>query len=655
MSDKQGMLFPDDFLDRLVGTRILKNSRNAVVELVANAWDAGATEVKIDWPNRSADRCFRIEDNGHGMTEGQFRKRWRTVYYNRIKEQGDTAEFPEGTDLPSRPTYGRNGLGRFAGFCFGESYHVQTTRDGESCIFKVFRGSTQNQPFAVELVNKDEDQEGHGTTIYTDEPRMTQLAPDEARKEIGMRFLTDPNFSVSVDGVRVTFAHIPEHHITEEEIVVPDLGVIKLIVIDTLQTDRTALQHGLAWQVRNRLVGECSWKGLGREALIDGRTIAAKRYIFVAKADVLADEVLPDWTGFQPESEKAKKVRESVNDKVREILLSVSEEDRKETFQRTQRANREKLERLSPQGADKWKQFVRNVQENCPSIKDRDLIQLAGILANLEETNSQYGLIHKLGDCDPEQLDSLHEVLSEWDIESAKIVLDEIKTRLLLLDELQKKVVDKATDEVGELQPLFKRGLWIFGPEFETIEYTSNQGMTRVVQDLFKSEENGSRNRPDFAVLPDGSAGLYSLPRYDDDDGSEIGVSRLVIIELKKPTVAIGTEQKAQCWKYVKELYRKGLLDDGAKVRCFALGPRIDPEEVDATDHKDGRVRIQPMTYDTVVNRAKSRLLNLSDKVRNAPFLSDEERHELDEYMQGVVPTESQDQLDLEPDAAANE
>lgn len=38
---------------------------------------------------------------------------------------------------------------------------------------------------------------------------------------------------------------------------------------------------------------------------------------------------------------------------------------------------------------------------------------------------------------------------------------------------------------VQELQPLFKRGLWIFGPEFETIEFTSNVGMTKVVQNCF--------------------------------------------------------------------------------------------------------------------------------------------------------------------------
>ena len=93
----------------------------------------------------------------------------------------------------------------------------------------------------------------------------------------------------------------------------------------------------------------------------------------------------------------------------------------------------------------------------------------------------------------------------------AKAVLDEIGRRLKLVTELKNRLADENTKEVQELQPLFEKGLWIFGPEFETIEYTSNEGMTQVVQKLYKQKEgSGSRNRPDFAILPDGTCGLYA-------------------------------------------------------------------------------------------------------------------------------------------------
>ena len=179
------------------------------------------------------------------------------------------------------------------------------------------------------------------------------------------------------------------------------------------------------------------------------------------------------------------------------------------------------------------------------------------------------------------------------------------------------------TDEVQELQPLFRRGLWIFGPEYETIEYTANQGMTKVIQDLFGVKGlNGSLNRPDFAILPDGTVGLYGLAKYDDQ-GAEIGIDRLTIVELKRPGISISDTEKSQPWKYATELLNKGLLRNDSRVTCFVLGSAINPADSGITTHKDGLVKILPLDYDTVIRRAKSRLLNLYDKIKSAPYLQD--------------------------------
>jgi hypothetical protein len=97
----------------------------------------------------------------------------------------------------------------------------------------------------------------------------------------------------------------------------------------------------------------------------------------------------------------------------------------------------------------------------------------------------------------------------------------------------------------------------------------------------------------------------------------------MTIVELKKPGVAIGIEQKNQAWQYVKELLEKGLLKSYSSVTCFVLGSELDPHESDSRTEKNGTVRIIPLDYDTVIRRAKSRLLNLYEKIKNAPFLED--------------------------------
>jgi len=196
------------------------------------------------------------------------------------------------------------------------------------------------------------------------------------------------------------------------------------------------------------------------------------------------------------------------------------------------------------------------------------------------------------------------------------------------------------------LQPLFREGLWIFGPEFETIHYTSNQGMTAVIQDLFgRKDLYGSRNRPDFAILPDGSAGFYSHPEYDDD-GNELGPERLVIVELKAPRVPITEEEKAQCYRYVRELAQKGLLTERTQVRGFVLGKTINPVDRGEKKEMDDRVRIRPLAFDWVLNRAESRLLKLRDKIKEAPFLKDQG---IDQFLED----KPNDELPLESAAEA--
>lgn len=633
------VLYDERFLEEHAGPQVLHDPKTAVVELIANAWDAGATQVRIEWPSDNGLQRFSITDNGSGMTETEFKVRWRKLNYNRQIEQGATAQWPAEIESPPlRLAFGRNGIGRWSGFCFADNYTVDTSKSGKRNKFKVSRGI--EKPFEIEHLIVNQDTDIHGTRIECEINRTIALSPEDARAEIGMRFLTDPNFRVSVNSEEVSFEHIDDPNIEKHEIKLPDGKKIELIVIDTQVTDRTTKQHGIAWHVGGRLVGVCSWRGLGSEDVIDGRRIAAKRYTFIVRANHLADAgaIKQDWSGFDKDNDVFQIAAESVYAAVRQHLLASSEEDRKQTMAKAREANRDVLKELGPRERETWTDFVAEAQTKCPSIKESDIIKLSEVVANLEHAKSGYALLHKLSEYGPDQLDELHELLEDWTLDMAKAVLDEIGRRLKLVNELQNRISDGKTKEVQELQPLFEKGLWIFGPEFETIEYTSNEGMTRVVQNLFKQVDGrGSRNRPDFAILPDGTCGLYAYPRYDSE-GGEIGIDRLVVIELKKPGVKIGERQKAQCWKYVKELYEKGYLKSKVtNVRCFVLGSLVDDLEASPRTEMDNTVSIVPMLFDTVLVRAKSRLLKLHERVKDAPFLK-EHKSELDAFL--ADPTE---------------
>jgi HSP90 family molecular chaperone len=140
--------FGDNFLKHHAG-QIITDQRFAIIELVANSWDAGAAKVEIKWPINS-DRIFEIKDNGIGMTYNEFRQRWCTLNYNRLDEQGREVTFPNNVKKNRRMAFGRNGIGRHAMFCFSDTYEIITQKDGELTHAKVTLESG-SKPFDIKF------------------------------------------------------------------------------------------------------------------------------------------------------------------------------------------------------------------------------------------------------------------------------------------------------------------------------------------------------------------------------------------------------------------------------------------------------------------------------------------------------------------------
>lgn len=616
MSEAQGVLFDERFLERYAGP-IITDAEVAIIELVANAWDAWATQVQIRWAEKGDDLTFSISDNGKGLTAAQFERRWGTFDYNKRVEEGSTAFPPEHLKgfAPRRP-YGRNGKGRHAGFRFGDPYLVRTWRDNEEVTYEVRRG--KNPPFVWEKIGVRQGVPGHGTEISAPDGFGVNMTAQEVREAIGTRFLSDPNFTVLVNGTPVSFQDVPKTKLRQVTVDVPGYGAAELIVIDALKADKTTRQHGVAWWVDGRLVGSPGWAGFE----LDGRTSEAKRFLFIVRADFLADEgaTTADWSAFEPRNLAYQAAEKAVHSAIRNLLAELTAERRKEAKE----AIREKLQspvaRLAPASRARWNEFVDEVVDTCPNISSEGVEQVARVLATLELSASQYGLLEQLHAMQPGEFDELHMLLKNWTVRTAKIALDEIQTRLKLIEELDQKLRDETLSEVGDLQPLLERSLWVFGPEFESLEFTSNRGMTEVISRLFGREIPGSRLRPDFAMLPDSSVGFYS--RDSHDLGHEVdGVSRLVIAEIKRSGVPIGSIEKSQPWRYVSELKQKGLVTDATKTVCYVLGSSVDPSEVGVDTKDDGRVTLIAMSYNTFVRRAEKRMLGLRNKLRDAPYL----------------------------------
>ncbi len=617
-SGSQGTLFDERFLGKYAGS-IISDPTTALVELVANAWDAYATEVSIQWPDFSSKTPFTIRDNGSGMTRNEFSTRWRTLDYDRTTHQGDIAEPPQNLkNARPRRVYGHNGRGRHAAFHFSSPYRVITIKDGVRCVFDVSQGV--RNPIEVELIEETKGDFPNGTEIVALGTLRSTFSPADVRSVLSTRFLLDPSFKVDVDGIAVSFEDVPTNLLKDVSVEVADYGTAKLRVLDSSRADRTSKQHGIAWWVNRRLVGEAGWNSFS-DKLIDGRTEEAKRYSFVVEADFLTPaEIMPDWSSFREENAKWKTTKSIVHDCIRDELTSLLKTKRTQTRTNIASKHASTVRALPRLSQDRWNGMLTQLVERCPTLGEQQLEQVMGVLANLEMAESQYSLLEKLHNLTPSDLDSWNGLLEEWTLKSAKEALDEVSSRLKLIEEIRAKTASTDTQEVQELQPLFGEALWIFGPQFESIEFTSNKGMTRVIKELFKVTEKGSRKRPDFAVLPDSTVGFYDRPAFDEDHNQN-GVDTLVIVELKKPGVPLGQEEKMQVWGYIKELREKGLVSTETRVTGFLLGDSIAPQEGEPSKHGD-RTIIRPMLYNTFIGQAEKRMMNLHKRLSDAPFMT---------------------------------
>ena len=632
--DQNSLLYDERFLETYAGS-IINDPPTAIIELVANAWDAYSTDVNITWPDPKEGNVFEIEDNGHGMTRDEFQHIWRTFAYNRIAHGGQKVDPPLGFEGAPRQVFGKNGKGRFASFCFASEYLLTSRKNGQEFVCRVHR--TNSDPLVLDEISfTPEGVQGHGTKIIGQvAPRAIRLTEDKAREIIGSRFLANPAFKVSINGRPISFNDIPDL-ISESKVEVEGLGIVEILQIDAKKSDKSTSQHGIAWWVQSRAVGNCKWSGSDYERVLDGRTSEAKRFTFIVKADFLneTDAILEDWSGFKDDNVAWQITRPVVQDRIRQIIHSIGAGERERTKSAVIEKHGNSINRLSPVSKERVTNFIEEIVEQCPNFGEAEVSQLTGILTKLEQSKTQYGLLELLHNCEPTDYDKLHGILSQWTVGMAKVVLDEIKTRLKLINELRMKTKKVGVDEVHELQPLFEQGLWMFGPQFESIEYTSNVGMTKVIQTLFKDPKGkGSRSRPDFVALPDANVAFYGRPAYDEDFEQD-GIDHVVIVDLKTTGLALGSTEKEQVWRYVKELRARGALKPHAQVSGFVLGDRIAPGEAEPTTQGD-RVKIVPMLYATILARAEKRLLSLHERVKDAPFLA-EQQEELKQFLEPV-------------------
>lgn len=125
MSNKYTMRINLNVLNHL-GINLYSSTPAVLSEVIANAWDAGASNVWIETENNT----IAISDDGQGMNLSDINKRFLLVGYSK-REDSDAF-------VPSdRQIMGRKGIGKLSLFSIANIIDVYSVKEGEKNGFQL--------------------------------------------------------------------------------------------------------------------------------------------------------------------------------------------------------------------------------------------------------------------------------------------------------------------------------------------------------------------------------------------------------------------------------------------------------------------------------------------------------------------------------------
>lgn len=591
---------------------ITSNNDIALTEFIANAWDAGAHNVNITIPLEENEEIV-IEDDGTGMNDEEFRNRWMTLNYDRQKRQGKEVQFPPDVKSSKRIAYGRNGIGRHGMFCFSNSYTIETWKDGECNTYDI-AVSHGDSPFKI-IKQTTSNKTGHGTKIST---FITRHLPDAATMTdiLSARFLYDPEFIVRINGKCIDLS---QHKgiVSSKEFETSTKVKLSMTIIDSEKTSVKSQQHGVAFWISGRLIGQPSWTH-GKTNFLDGRSKAAKRYTVIIKSDELINDVLPDWSGFV-DSPNMESVYRSIKIEFDKFIKSIMKEHLNEVRLDVIQDVRDELETLNVTGQRNISAFIEKVTDENPVITPDYLHTAVEAMISIEKAKKGELLLSHLGQMAPDQLDKLADILNMWNVDDIAAVIGEIDKRVIVVEAIQRIYNDKTTEELHTLHPLVLNSRWLFGAQFDSPMFISNSTLNTVVKSLFKDKDydldeiSNPNRRPDIVCLKNYSLKAVCTDRIDHTAGEIMKPDQILIVEVKRGGFEITDDEVNQVENYVRQIRKSAVLHSSATIDAYVVGAKLG--DID-TEKSTSSGKIHAVTYGQLVDTASSKLFRLRERLK---------------------------------------
>jgi len=602
-----------------LGLQMYSGPVPAIAELIANAWDAVATNITITIPfgekiNSSSTIIFH--DNGQGMTWEDFDKKYMIVGRDARKEEGDLTK-----GKYKRKRMAHKGLGKLAGFGIAELIELISIKSGKrtkfSMDYAVIKKLELGQDYTIKV---DEDNvptsEEDGTIVTLKKLKLKQAIPKESfLTSMARRFsILSDKFKVVINGEELTKKQIPfqiyfpnnRMRFPGEKIIhkkgeyeIPGAGKIVFWIGFTEKPIRDPVSRGLIVLARGKLVQE-PWffdisGGVYGQHGMQYMTGEIEADFLDEKTDFITtgrNSIM--WTMPVPN-----KLKTWGHDKVKAVLEKWANERGRLKIEHIQRATpyMERIKRFPTRQRNELTSVVRRMA-SITTIEDERLVELVRSLINAYENKELSHMIDELSALAPDAQAKLYEILTEFRVLEAVSLSQIVHSHIRIIEKFE-QMVSAGVPERPDMQNYLMDYPWLINPTYMGLSHETR--LETILKDKFHHKPKGKdkRKRVDFFCL------------------AELG--RAFVIEIKRPQDKIGREEIQQLTRYVDFLRDENeKITDKEKQKTFfgyLIGSNYDSESKGERDRafKDG---IYTQTWDTLLETAKRSHKEFFDAVK---------------------------------------
>ncbi len=484
----------------LLGQQMYGGPVPSVAELVANAWDADATKVEIEFPETIDENSeVIVRDYGNGMSFDELNKYYLHIGYERRKERGERTE-------NGRLVMGRKGIGKLAGFGIAEDLVLKSVKAGRLVQFTLnyttLRGleTVGNHEISPEIDSQTDEQSG--VTVTFKKLKISKnFSIDSFRKSMARRFaLGTDEMQISINGSPITKEELdfdfripasPENWQTE---MIEGFGTIKYWFGFLKDTIKDPELRGIAVFARERIAQFTPFffnlsGGINGQVGLEYLT----GQIQADSLDEVDDFIATDRQTVNWQFPRAQILEQWGQQKVKALCKEWKKRKDEKNINKFRHNYGEFYSRLEHLQAQEKEDLIFALEKisTLESIEEKDFKIIANAMISGVERESIKKIIKRINTASDEAATELLSAIMEWDIISAVSTAEVVFGKLEIIKQFYSLIEDRTPEKAPkgriDMQTFIKGHPWILGPDYEQLspaDFDHERGVDKWIRDI---------------------------------------------------------------------------------------------------------------------------------------------------------------------------